>query len=165
VLHHVLEGKARHGAFLHVLHLHHRLLDLICAVVLVEGELGADAAGVLHQPDPRAVGGHLQQVHDAVHKLLHQLEVLRPDTLGAIDHHHQVNMPSPAFCGHKARVRKDQPGRGHCWSEDAQGWGRAAGLQDTMWVPWICSWGEAGNRAKRAQGSQPKNLCCHRGIP
>lgn len=91
VLHHVLEGQARHRALLHVLHVHDGVLDLVRCLVHVQGELCAHAAGVLNQTDTRAFSRHVQGVHHLIDKLLHQLEVLRPHTLRPIDEEHQVN--------------------------------------------------------------------------
>lgn len=87
VLQHVLEGQARHGALLHVLHLngyqnsqsafakanehlrqpeghlHDGSLDLLGRVVHAEGELCPDAAGVLDQAHPGPLRRHVQRVH------------------------------------------------------------------------------------------------------
>lgn len=106
VLHHVTQRQPRHGAALHVFHGQDRLLDFGRGAVAAQRELGAHAARELHQPHARALGGHVQEVHDLVHEALHQLEILRAHALGAIDEQNQVDVAFPAPC----KVRRASTG-------------------------------------------------------
>lgn len=96
MLHHVAQRQPCHGPTLHVFHGQDRLLDLGRGAVAAQRELGAHAARELHQSHARALGGHVQEVHDLVHKAFHQLEILRAHALGAIDEQNQVHVAFPA---------------------------------------------------------------------
>jgi len=50
----------------------------------------SDSAGVLHEPNMSLVLRDVQFVDDLVDPLLHQLKVLRTDTLRAIDQKHNI---------------------------------------------------------------------------
>ncbi|KAA8579173.1 hypothetical protein FQN60_014597, partial [Etheostoma spectabile] len=92
-----VDGAAREGALAEVRHLPDGGLDVVPAELLLQADHHLVHVAVEHHADPPGVSAHRQLLHDAGHKVLHQLKVLWAHALGAVNHKHQLQRARSAL--------------------------------------------------------------------